>query len=142
VFIFALVRLIQCRFSAAGLLLVALFVPWEFPDLSDRVAWRFRVNENSYQSQVHGAEMPRFVVFPWDNVNTSLAGGGFRLSAVVFDRDDQIIKPWAQRTPSWNDLADQLTAGASWLAHPASGPTCRRTTRSFGEHFYYVADEC
>jgi hypothetical protein len=143
--VFALIRLLQRRWIASGLLIAVLLIPFSFHDVVDRVGWRFHANEQSYRSRVlaDASQTPKFIVFPWENRGAPLTGGGLLVSAVVYDESDEIAKDWAQRTPSWNTLRDSAPSDETWLVHPLSGaPSCHRTMRSLGEHFYYVADEC
>jgi hypothetical protein len=142
--VFALIRLLQGKWIASGLLIAVLLIPFSFKDVVDRVGWRFHANEQSYRSRVlaDAGQLPKFIVFPWENRGSPLTGGGLLLSAVVYDESDEITKDWGQRSASWKTRRDLAPSDESWLVHPSGAPSCHRIMRPLSGHFYYVADQC
>jgi hypothetical protein len=142
--ILAVVRLFQRRFIESLVLFVVLFAPFSFKDTFDRHYWKFQIHKSEYQSAIKAdaQPVPKYRVFDWGNRNTGL-GGGVIFEAIVYDESDEIARPPEARSLDWiNRQANSPPAGTWITTRPASYPACRRLTKSFGDHFYYLSEEC
>jgi hypothetical protein len=140
VLILGLIRLCQRQLVEGAVLLIICYIPFSFDDTVNRAFWKFRIHRSEYQAIVQSdrSSPPKFRVFDWGNRNTLLMGGGVIFEAIVYDQSGDIAR-WspeliAQRSnPSPEDR---------WVTQPSEYPSCKRRTESFGEHFYYVSEEC
>jgi uncharacterized membrane protein len=142
--ILALVRLFQKRFVEALVLVVVLCVPFSFKDAFDRHYWKFQIHKSEYQSAItaDAQPAPKYRVFDWGNRNTSL-GGGVIFEAIVYDETDEIMRPAEVRSPDWVKRRANSPLADSWItARPTPYPACKRLTKSFSGHFYYLSEEC
>jgi hypothetical protein len=135
--ILAVVRLFQRRFIEALSLFAVLCIPFLFKEAVDRHYWKFRVNKSEYETAIKAdlSPSPRYRVFNWGNRNTHLWGGGVISEAIVYDELDEI----ARSSPEWIERRSKLPEDR-WINTPS--PSCKMRTASFGEHFYYVSEEC
>jgi uncharacterized membrane protein len=142
--VLAIVRLFRRRFIEGLVLLVVLCIPFSFKDAFDRHYWKFQINKSEYQTAIK-ADMqpaPKYRVFDWGNRNTSL-GGGVIFEAIVYDESDEIARPPETRSLDWiNRQANSPPAGTWITTRPTSYRACKRLTKSFGDHFYYLSEEC
>ena len=138
--ILALVRLFQRRLVEGAVLLIICYVPFSFDDTINREFWKFRIHRSEYQAivQADPSSPPKFRVFDWGNRNTSM-GGGVISEAIVYDESGDIAR-WS---PEWIEQRSNPSPEDRWVTQPPSEyPWCKRRTESFGEHFYYVSEEC
>jgi hypothetical protein len=138
VIILAVVRLFQRRFIEGLVLFVVLCVPFSFKDTVDRHYWKFQIHKHEYQSTIHADPdpPPKYRAFNWGNRNTHLVGGGVIFEAIVYDESDDIAR-WS---PEWIERRSNPSPQDRWITTPS--PSCERRTKSFGDHFYYVSEEC
>jgi hypothetical protein len=143
VLIFALVRLFQKHFVEAVALLIVCCIPFSFNDIIKRHFWKFRIHKPEYQSILHDdpAPSPKYRVFNWGNRNTQLMGGGFIIEGIVYDETDETdeIARWS---PEWIERRSDPSPEDRWVTERSTYPSCKRRADSFGEHFYYVSEEC
>jgi hypothetical protein len=137
--ILAVVRLYRKRFVEGLALLAVLCVPFLFKDAVDKHYWKFRVHKPEYQSAIQADRIPspKYRVFNWGNRNTHAMGGGVIFEAIVYDESDEI----ARSSPEWIERRSSPSPEDRWITTRPS-PSCKRRTDSFGEHFYYVSEEC
>jgi hypothetical protein len=140
VLIFALVRLFQRRLLEGFVLLIICYVPFSFNDAINRYFWKFRIHKSEYQSimQADPGLPPKYRIFNWGNRNTQLMGGGVIIEGIVYDESDEIVR-WS---PDWIERRPNPSPEDQWITAPSAYPACKRHTESFGEHFYYVSEEC
>jgi hypothetical protein len=142
--ILAVVRLFQRRFIEAMVLFVVFCIPFIFKDAFDRHHWKFQIYKSEYQSAIKADAQPppKYRVFDWGNQNTGL-GGGVVFEAIVYDESDEIARPADARSPEWIKRRANSPPADFWVTmRPASYPACKRLTKSFGDHFYYLSEEC
>jgi hypothetical protein len=134
---FAVVRIFQKRFVEGVTLLIVCWFPFSFNDVVNRQFWKFKTHKLEYQSimQADVGLPPRFRIFNWGNRNTHL-GGGVLFEAIVYDESDNI----ALWSPEWIERRSNPLPEDRWITE--SSTSCKRRTESFGEHFYYVSEEC
>jgi hypothetical protein len=137
VLIFAVVRIFQKRFIEGVTLLVICWLPFSFNGVVNGQFWKFKIHKSEYQSIMltDAALPPRFRIFNWGNRNTHL-GGGVLFEAIVYDESDDIAR-WS---PEWIERRPGALPEDRWITERST--SCKRRTGSFGEHFYYVSDEC
>jgi hypothetical protein len=140
VLIIALVRLFQGRLLEGVALLIICYVPLSFNDAVDRHFWKFRIHKAEYQSiiQADPGSAPKYRVFNWGNRNTQLMGGGIIIEGIVYDESDDIAR-WS---PEWIERRSDPPPEDRWVAERSTHPSCKRRTEPFGNHFYYVSEEC
>jgi hypothetical protein len=142
--ILAVIRLFQRRFIEALVLFVVLCVPFSFKDAFDRHYWKFQIHKSEYQSAIKddAQPSPKFRVFDWGNRNTGL-GGGVIFEAIIYDESDEIARPAEARSFDWIKRRANSPPADYWITtRPTSYPACKRLTKTFGSHFYYLSDEC
>jgi hypothetical protein len=120
--------------------LIVCCIPFSFSDIINRHVWKFRIHKPEYQSivQADPAPPPKYRVFNWVNRNTQLMGGGVIIKGVVYDDSDEIAR-WS---PEWIERRFAPSPEDRWVTQPSTYPSCKRRTEPFGEHFYYVSEEC
>ena len=140
VLILALVRLFQKRLVEAGGLLIICCLPFSFDETLNRQLWKFRIHKSDYQSimQSDPGPPPKYRVFNWGNRNTQLMGGGVLFEAIVYDESNDI----ALWSPEWGGRRSNPSPEDRWITMPSAYPSCKRRTEPFGDHFYYVSEEC
>lgn len=122
---FASIRLVQKKFMVGGsILLAVLCTPFFFRDAVDRQVWKFNANKSEYVQAIRAdkSPAPRYRTFDWGNRNVSF-GGGVVFERIVYDESDEEPKRWLAVIPSLH-------------------PSCRRSAKSLGDHFYYTSEEC
>jgi hypothetical protein len=136
----ALIRLCQRRLVEGAVLLIVCYIPFSFNDAVDRHFWKFRIHKPEYQSimQTDPGSPPRYRVFNWGNRNTQWMGGGFIIEGIVYDESDGIAR-WS---PEWIERRSDSTPEDRWVTERSSCPSRKRRTEPFGDHFYYVSEEC
>lgn len=136
----AVVRLFQKRLVEAGSLVIVCYFPFSFDEAIDRHFWKFRIHKPEYQSivQADPGLPPKYRIFNWGNRNTQLMGGGVIVEAIVYDETDGIGR-WS---PQWIDPRPNPSPEDRWIAAPSDHPSCKRRTKPFGDHFFYVSEEC
>ena len=140
----AIVRVFQKRFIEALLLFVVLCVPFSFKDFFDKHYWKFQIHKSEYQTAIKAdaQSMPKYRVFDWGNRNTGL-GGGIIFEAIVYDESDETARPPEARSLDWINRQAKSPSAGNWITtRPTSYPVCKRLTKSFGDHFYYLSEEC
>ena len=140
--IFVVVRLFQGRLVEGAALLMICYIPFSFNDTINREFWKFQIHRSEYQAivQADPSSPPKFRVFNWGNRNTSL-GGGVIFEAIVYDESGDIAR-WSSE---WIGRRSNPSPEDRWITQPSDPskyPSCKRRTESFGEHFYYVSEEC
>jgi len=140
VLIFALVRIFRKRFIEGIALLIVCYAPFSFNDTTNRQFWKFRIHRSEYQSIVQTDPGPpsKFRVFNWGNRNTQLFGGGVLIEGIVYDESDD----FARWSPEWIERRPNLSPEDRWIAEPSRYPSCKMRIEPFGDHYYYVAEEC
>ena len=140
VLMFALVCLYRRRFLEGLVLLVICYVPLSFNNVINRQFWKFSIHKSAYQSsiQTDPGPPPKYRVFNWGNRNTQLWGGGFIIEGIVYDESDDLAR-WS---PEWIVRRSDPLPEDRWIINPPEYPSCKRRIEPFGEHFYYVSDEC
>jgi uncharacterized membrane protein len=142
--ILIIIRLFQKRFIEGLALFAVLCIPFSFKDAVDRHYWKFRLHKSEYQSaiQADSNPPPKYRVFNWGNRNTHLMGGGFIVEGIVYDESDEVGRAPDSRSPGWLQRRSNSSPQDLWVIAPSGYPTCRKLTKPFGEHFYYLAKEC
>jgi hypothetical protein len=84
---------------------------------------------------------PKFRAFNWGNQNTQLWGGGYIIESIVYDESGEIGHGPEARSPDWIKRQANLPPEVRWI-NESTHPSCKRRTKSFGAHFYYVSEEC
>jgi hypothetical protein len=142
-FVLAGVRAFQLRPIETVALLGFLLLPFAFNETFDKDYWRFRVHKPEYQSimQTDVTPSPKYRVFDWGNRSPPF-GAGVTLEAIVFDESDEISRAAEYRSAEWLKIETGQPPEIRWIKAPDAYPRCGRRTKSFGEHFYYVAQEC
>jgi hypothetical protein len=140
VLIFALVRIFRKRFIEGIALLIICFAPFSFNDTTSRQSWKFRIHRAEYQSviQTDPGPSPKFRVFNWGNRNTQLMGGGVLIEGIVYDESDD----FARWSPEWIERWPNLPPEDRWITEPSRYSSCKMRIEPFGDHYYYVAEEC
>jgi hypothetical protein len=140
VLVFGLVRLFQRRLLEGVALLIICYAPFSFNDAINRHFWKFQIHKSEYQSivQIDPDPRPKYRVFNWGNRNTQLMGGGVIIEGIVYDESDEIAR-WS---PEWIERRSDASPEDRWVTERSTYPSCKRRTESFGEHFYYVSEEC
>lgn len=140
VLIFALVRIFRKRFIEGIALLIVCYAPFSFNDTTSRQSWKFRTHRSEYQSviEIDPGPSPKFRVFNWGNRNTQLMGGGVLIEGIVYDESDD----FARWSPEWIERRPNLSPEDRWIAAPSRYPSCKMRIEPFGDHYYYVAEEC
>jgi hypothetical protein len=138
--IFALVRFLRKRFIEGIALLIICYAPFSFDDTTSRQFWKFRIHRSEYQSVIETdpGPSPKFRVFNWGNRNTQLMGGGVLIEGIVYDESDD----FARWSPEWIERRPNLSLDDRWIAAPSKYPSCKMRIEPFGDHYYYVAEEC
>jgi hypothetical protein len=140
VLILALIRLCQRRLVEGAVLLIVCYIPFSLNDAVDRHFWKFRIHRAEYRSvmQVDPGSSPKYRVFNWGNRNTQLMGGGIIIEGIVYDESDDIAR-WS---PEWIERRSDSPPEDRWVTERSTYPSCKRRTEPFGDHFYYVSEEC
>ena len=140
VLIFALVRILRKRFIEGIALLIVCYAPFSFNDTTNRQSWKFRTHRSEYQSviEIGPGPSPKFRVFNWGNRNTQLMGGGALIEGIVYDESDD----FARWSPEWIEPRPNPSPEDRWIAAPSRHPSCKMRIEPFGDHYYYVAEEC
>jgi len=142
VIILAIVRLIQKRFVLGLVLLGLCCIPFLIPDFfNDGPDWKFRINKSAYLASIQSdlSAFPKYKVFEWQNEN--IPGGGIILAAIVYDETDEISQKPENRSAEWLEKRRLALPEERWITNDQQ-PRCRRYTRPFGEHFYYMSLVC
>jgi len=136
----ALVRVFQRRLVEASGLVIVCYVAFSFDETVDRHLWKFRIHKSEYQSMMRADPgLPRkYRVFNWGNRNTQLIGGGVIVEAIVYDESGEIAR-WS---PEWIEPRSSPSPDDQWIIEPSDYPSCKRSTKPLGDHFYYVSEEC
>lgn len=142
-FVLAGVRAFQLRPIETLALLALLFLPFSFNETFDKDYWRFSVHKPEYQSivQTDPSPSPKYRVFDWGNRSPPF-GAGVTLEAIVFDESDEISRTPEYRSAEWLKREPSPPLGIRWITAPDAYPMCKRQTKPFGEHFYYVSQVC
>jgi hypothetical protein len=140
VLMLALARLYQRRLIEGVALLIICYVPFSFNDTVSRHFWKFRIHKPEYQSiiQTDPGSPPKYRVFNWGNRNTQLMGGGVITEGIVYDESGDIAR-WS---PEWIERRSDSPPEDRWVTEHSTYPSCKRRTEPFGDHFYYVSEEC
>jgi hypothetical protein len=133
-FILSVVRLIQLRILMVVLIAGTFWLIVLYPPTPDRIRWKFNTYKAAYVEAINGgpATQPKFKIFDWGNRNTGLVGS-VEFEAIVYDERDSIIE--------WKDRPDAATPENRWITADEKYP-CKKSTKSLGEHFYYVSEFC
>jgi hypothetical protein len=142
-FVLAGVRAFQLRLIEMVALLALLLLPFSFNETIDKDYWRFRIRKPEYQSiiQTDVTPSPKYRVFDWGNRSPPF-GAGVTFEAIVFDESDEISRTPEYRSAEWLKGEPSPPWGIRWITAPDAYPGCKRQTKLFGEHFYYVSQEC
>jgi hypothetical protein len=142
-FVLAGVRAFQLRLIETLALLALLLLPFSFNETFDKDYWRFRIHKPEYQSIVRtdASPSPKYRVFDWGNRSPPF-GAGVTFEAIVFDESDEISRTPEYRSAEWLKGEPSPPWGIRWITAPDAYPRCKRQTKPFGEHFYYVSQEC
>jgi hypothetical protein len=137
------VRAFQLRLVETLVLLALLFLPFSFGETFDKDYWRFRIHKREYQSimQADPSPSPKYRVFDWGNRSPPF-GAGVTFEAVVFDESDEISRTSEYRSVEWLKREPSPPSGIRWITAPDGYPMCKRQMKPFGDHFYYVSQEC
>jgi hypothetical protein len=145
IFTFALagVRVFQLRLIETLALLALLLLPFSFSETFDKDYWRFRTHKPGYQAiiQTDVTPSPKYRVFDWGNRSPPF-GAGVTFEAIVFDESDEISRTPEYRSAEWLEREASPPSEIRWITAPDAYPMCKRQTKPFGEHFYYVSQEC
>lgn len=143
--ILAAVRLYRRRFVEGLVLLVVFCAPFLFKDVVDRHYWKFRIHKSEYLTTIQAdtSPSPKYRVFNWGNRNTHPMGGGFIIEGVVYDESDEITRAPDARSSEWIKRRSNPSKEDYWVTEPSKSYfRCKRQIESFGDHFYYLSEEC
>ncbi len=141
IIILAFVRLLQKRFALGFVLFGLCCIPFLIPNFfEDGPHWKFRVNKSAYLASIQSdlSPSPKYKVFSWGNEN--IPGGGFVHEAIVYDEMDEIARRPEDRSAEWVEKRTPPLPEDRWIT--SDDPRCKRSTRSFGGHFYYMSRVC
>jgi hypothetical protein len=65
-------------------------------------------------------------------------GRGVLIEGIVYDESED----FARWSPEWIERRPNLSPEDRWIAAPSRYPSCKTRIEPFGDHYYYVAEEC
>jgi hypothetical protein len=69
---------------------------------------------------------------------SNAVGRGVLIEGIVYDESED----FARWSPEWIERRPNLSPEDRWIAAPSRYPSCKTRIEPFGDHYYYVAEEC